>query len=211
VLSPSETSDPEPLVTIPSSESTIRRWPCPPEECIQFGKAFWRVQLHLKSANPHLGPVYFSKIDIADGFYCIWVRASDVPKLGVLFPSADGEDYLVGSPLALPIGWTESLKIFTAATETIADLTNDPIAAGAIVAPHPLEVQSEAPAPAAVAPTAPVPCFSQNPCRVVTTPRGAPTTAHILLYGMCMLMIFLEWFREGYAPGAVSNAPFCAR
>jgi hypothetical protein len=62
-----------------------------PDECMQFGKALWRILRHLKSANPHLGPVNLSKIDIADGFYRIWVRAQDVPKLGVLFPSADGE------------------------------------------------------------------------------------------------------------------------
>jgi hypothetical protein len=49
-----------------------------PSECMQFGKALWRVLRHLKSANPHLGPVYLSKIDIAEGFYRIWVRASDV-------------------------------------------------------------------------------------------------------------------------------------
>jgi hypothetical protein len=56
-----------------------------PEECMQFGKTLWRILRHLKSVNPHLGPVYLSKIDIADGFYRIWVRAADVPKLGVLF------------------------------------------------------------------------------------------------------------------------------
>jgi hypothetical protein len=79
-------------------------------ECIQFGKALWRVIRHLKSANPHLGSVYLSKIDIANRFYRIWVRASDGPKLGVLFTSADGEEYLIGFPLALPMGWTESPK-----------------------------------------------------------------------------------------------------
>jgi hypothetical protein len=46
------------------------------------------------------------------------------------------------------MGWTQSLKIFTAATKTIADLTNVQLAAGTIFGPHPLEVQSEAPAPA---------------------------------------------------------------
>jgi hypothetical protein len=73
-----------------------------PEECMYFGKALWRVLRHLKSANHHLGPVYLFKIDIADGFYRIWVRASDVPTLGVLFPSADGDEYLVGFPLPCP-------------------------------------------------------------------------------------------------------------
>jgi hypothetical protein len=116
-----------------------------PGECMQFGRALQRVLQHLKSANPHLGPVYLSKIDIADGFYRIWVRASDVPKLGVLFPTDDGEEYLAGFPLALPMGWTESPKIFTAATETVADLTNTTLSSGAAFGPHHLEVQSETP------------------------------------------------------------------
>jgi hypothetical protein len=32
-----------------------------PVECMQFGKARWRVLWHLKSANPHLGSMYLSK------------------------------------------------------------------------------------------------------------------------------------------------------
>jgi hypothetical protein len=87
--------------------------------------------------------VYFSKIDIADGFYRIWVRVSDVSKLGVLFPSADGEEYLVGFPLALPMVWTESPKIFTAATETVAYITNAQLSVGAMFGSHRLEVQSD--------------------------------------------------------------------
>jgi hypothetical protein len=126
---------------------------------MQFGKALQRVLRHLKSANPHLGPVYLSKIDIADGFYRIWVRASDVPKLGVLFPTDDGEEYLVGFPLALPMGWTESPKIFTAATETVADLTNTALSSGAVFGPHQLEVQSETPA---------------TPPSLRSRPRGCP-------------------------------------
>jgi hypothetical protein len=58
-----------------------------PSECMHFGCALWRILRHVKSANPHHGPIYLSKIDIANGFYRIWVRASDVPKLGILFPA----------------------------------------------------------------------------------------------------------------------------
>jgi hypothetical protein len=65
----------------------------------------------------------------------------------VLFPSADGEEYLVGFPLALPMGWTKSPKIFTAAMETVADISNNQLSVGATFGPHPLEAQSEAPAP----------------------------------------------------------------
>jgi hypothetical protein len=63
---------------------------------MQFYKALRRVIRHLKSENPHMSPVYLSKIDIAEGFYRIWVRDSDVLKIDVLFPSSDGEEYLVG-------------------------------------------------------------------------------------------------------------------
>jgi hypothetical protein len=126
-----------------------------PGECMQFGRALQRVLQHLKSANPNLGPVYLSKIDIADDFYRIWVRANDVPKLGVLFPTDDGEEYLVGFPLALPMGWTESPKIFTAATETVADLTNMALSSGAAFGPHHLEVQSETPPPSQASGPAP--------------------------------------------------------
>jgi hypothetical protein len=84
---------------------------------MQFGKALWWVISYLKYTNLHMEHVYLSMIDIADGFYRVWVRGSDVPKLGVLFPSADGEAYLVVFPLVFPMGWTESPKIFTAAND----------------------------------------------------------------------------------------------
>jgi hypothetical protein len=114
-----------------------------PEECMQFGKALWRVIRNLKSANPHLGPVYLSKIDIADGFYRIWVWASDVPKLGFMFPSTEDDEYLVGFPLALPMGWRGPPNIFTAATKTVTDLANTQLSVGTAFGPHPLEVQFE--------------------------------------------------------------------
>ena len=44
----------------------------------------------IQHANPHFGPVYISNIDIADGFYCVWVNADDIPKLAMLFPTEQG-------------------------------------------------------------------------------------------------------------------------
>jgi hypothetical protein len=64
------------------------------------------------------------KIDLSDGFYRIPVRADDITKLGVVFPTAPGEPPLVAFPLVLPMGWTESPPTFCAATETIVDLAN---------------------------------------------------------------------------------------
>jgi hypothetical protein len=117
-----------------------------PYECMQFGRALWRILKHLKHANPNLGPVYMSKIDIDDGFYRIWVRAADIPKLGVFFPSRPGDEPLVGFPL-LPMGWKESPKIFTAATETVADLANQKIQQGPVQPPYRLQDISEQPPP----------------------------------------------------------------
>jgi hypothetical protein len=114
--------------------------PVSPSECMQFGRALWRILRHVKSANPHHGP------------YRIWVRASDVPKLGILFPAESGEVYLVGFPLALPMGWTESPKIFTAATETVADMTNASLKSGDRFPAHHLDTISETPPPPATLP-----------------------------------------------------------
>jgi hypothetical protein len=158
-----------------------------PAECMQFGKALWRILRHIKSANPHLGPVYMSKIDIADGFYRVWVRARDVPKLGVLFPTEDGEEYLVGFPLALPMGWTESPKVFTAVTETVADLANSKLHQAVPFGPHRLEVISETPVPADAlqSPSPEVPQALQSPRPAVPadamqspTPAGTAGTTN---------------------------------
>jgi hypothetical protein len=107
-----------------------------PGECMQFGLALWRILKHVKHANPHMGPVYMSKIDIADGFYWIWVRAADVPTFRVLFPSRLGDEPLVGFPLALPMGWKEAPQISTAATVIVAYLANQQLARGTTQEDH---------------------------------------------------------------------------
>jgi hypothetical protein len=66
--------------------------PLSPGEAMQFGCALQRILRTIARADPRLGPVYLSKIDIADGFYRIGVRVQDIPKLGVLFPERDGEE-----------------------------------------------------------------------------------------------------------------------
>jgi hypothetical protein len=72
---------------------------------MQFGKALWRILTASVHSNPQLGPVYLSKVDIADEFYRIWVKPADVPKLGVLLPAEPGQECLVGFPAVLPMGW----------------------------------------------------------------------------------------------------------
>jgi hypothetical protein len=118
--------------------------PLAPSESMQFGKALWRILQQVSTADPRLGPVHLSKIDIADGFYRMWINLNDVPKLGVMFPGAPGDDPLVGFPLVLPMGWMQSPPLFTAATETVADLANQKLQANGPSTRHRLDLLSEA-------------------------------------------------------------------
>jgi hypothetical protein len=69
-----------------------------PPEAMSFGNALWRILSEIVRSNPRLGPLYVSKVDIADGFYRIWVQAADVPKLGVLLPAVEGKERLIDPP-----------------------------------------------------------------------------------------------------------------
>jgi hypothetical protein len=120
-----------------------------PQEAMQFGRALERIITQVVHADPRYGPVYFIKVDLSDGFYQIAVRAEDIPKLGVSFPTINGEEPLVAFPLSLPMGWTESPPYFCAYTETIADVANERILKWRSSPPHPLEhaASSRPPAP----------------------------------------------------------------
>ena len=95
-----------------------------PPEAMQFGRAFQRVITRVVQADPRYGPVYLSKIDIADGFYWVWLQLADIPKLGVVLPTSLGEPHLIAFSLTLPMGWVESPPYFTVLTETACDLAN---------------------------------------------------------------------------------------
>jgi hypothetical protein len=45
--------------------------PLAPAESMQFGRALWRILTNIHKADHRLGPVFLSKVDIADGFYRI--------------------------------------------------------------------------------------------------------------------------------------------
>ena len=114
---------------------------------MQFGHALDRILRELILADPALGPVQLLKLDISDGFYRVNLNIEDVPKLGVAFPTKPGEPQLVAFPLVLPMGWKNSPPIFSAATETIADLANQRIKKGAPPPAHPLDEEAEAVTP----------------------------------------------------------------
>ena len=108
--------------------------PLAPSEAMQFGHALDRILREILLADPKLGSVYMLKLDISDEFYRINVAIDDIPHLGVVFPVKQGAEPLVAFPLVLPMGWKNSPPIFSAATETAADIANR-------------DIQSDAPCP----------------------------------------------------------------
>ena len=112
-------------------------------ESMQFGLALDRILREILLANPEYGPVNLMKVDLSDGFYRISLNIGDIPKLGVVFPTEPGEDPLVAFPLVLPMGWRNSPPIFSTATETIADLTNERLLDPTPPQPHPLDEQAD--------------------------------------------------------------------
>jgi hypothetical protein len=146
--------------------------PLSPSEAMQFGRALQRILRAIARSDPRRGPVYLSKIDIADGFYRIGIRSEDIPKLGVLFPSREGEDQMIGFPLVLPMGWSQSPPIFSAATETVADLANQHLKRRLPKTPHRLDDVSETTPP----PEVPAPLENppvERPC-AKSLPEPAP-------------------------------------
>jgi hypothetical protein len=98
--------------------------PIAPLDSMQFGRALDRILRTIVTADPSNGPVKLMKLDLADGFYRVGLQWQDIAKLGVRLPQIDDQPPLVALPLVLPMGFSLSPPIFTAATETIADLAN---------------------------------------------------------------------------------------
>jgi len=114
-------------------------------DAMQFGHALECLLHRIVAADPRHGPVYLSKVDLANGFYCIWLRLQDILKLGVTIPSLPGEGPLVALPLALPMGWCNSPPIFCTATETMADVANQRLLPHTWYGAHPLEAVAMTP------------------------------------------------------------------
>jgi hypothetical protein len=110
-----------------------------PRDAMKFGKALQRIIQSLVDANPKYGPVYLIKVDIADGFYRIWLNTQDILKLACTLPVQLREEPLLALPLVLLMGWTESPPCFCPTTETIADITNKCLVNHWPAPPHRLE------------------------------------------------------------------------
>ena len=130
---------PRPIVDYSFSDVNTDTVKLAPNEAMQFGRALERIIRLVVLSNPRFGPVQFMKLDIADGFYRVWLRIDDVPTLAVAIPTLPGEAPMLALPLALPMGWTQSPPAFCAVTETIADLANQRLRQTTPVRPHPFD------------------------------------------------------------------------
>jgi hypothetical protein len=112
-------------------------------QSMQFGRALHIILRVILEAHPRFGPVYMCEIDIADGFYRVWMLPADTGKLGMVLPTMEGDDPLSGLPLTLSMGWANSLPYFRVATATICDLADTIIKTRNTFKVHPLDDVSE--------------------------------------------------------------------
>ena len=67
--------------------------------------------------------IYFSKLDISNGFWRLVVQPEDSFNFAYVLPKHPGQLIRIVVPSALQMGWAESPSYFCAATECARDLT----------------------------------------------------------------------------------------
>jgi hypothetical protein len=156
-----------------------------PKEAMQFGRTLTRLLHKIVQADPCHGPVKLIKVDVADGFYRIHLSPHQLPALGVAFPQGPNGVDLVAFPLALPMGWVESLPYFCMATESITDLANIRLKQDLPVANHRLSsLADSSPTPEELeAPTqGPPRIFQAQPTPHARTRACKPPVRHVNVY-----------------------------
>jgi hypothetical protein len=64
------------------------------------------------------------KFNIKDGFYRMFLKTSDCPRLAIVLPLYEGKEELVAIPMSTTMGWAPSPPTFCCGSETIADVSN---------------------------------------------------------------------------------------
>ena len=121
----------------PINETTIHH---APPEAMQFGRTLRRILTQIRHANPKFGPPRASKHDLKDGFYRMFLNASDCPRLALILPQYEEEPQLVAIPMATTMGWVQSPPTFSVMSESVCDISNARFQASPLhVAHHRLE------------------------------------------------------------------------
>ena len=114
------------------NQSTI---PHAPPEAMQFGHALPRILHQIRHADPKFGPPRLCKHDIKDGFYRMFLRASDCPRLALVLPTYPGEPQLIAIPMSSTMGWVQSPPTFSTMSETACDVANQRMIESPTMAP----------------------------------------------------------------------------
>jgi hypothetical protein len=108
-------------ITQPSvNETTAKTGPAAPVK--EIGKVLHRLLYFMKMTRAGVW-IYFSKLDISDGFWRLVVRPEDSFNFAYVLPQHPGQPIRIVVPSALQMGWAESPSYFCAATECARDLT----------------------------------------------------------------------------------------
>ena len=71
---------------------------------MRLGGALQRILKQVLTTNLRLGPVYLSRVDLADAYTRLWVRMEDVPSVAFLIPYKTQQHTAGGIPPLPPHG-----------------------------------------------------------------------------------------------------------
>jgi hypothetical protein len=110
---------------------------------MQFNSTLQHILQCIAYCDKKHGLPLLAKVDLADGYYRIPLRASTALSLAVVIPNdIPNQPPLIAIPLTLPKGWAHSPPFFCAFTKTVTDITN--VTATPHTIKHPLLTPSQA-------------------------------------------------------------------
>jgi hypothetical protein len=118
------------------NDSTARLAPGAPVK--ELGNVLPRL-LDFMNSVPAEEHIYFSKMDLADGYWRMVVEPDARWNFAYVMPSRPGEPIKLVIPRALQMGWNESPAYFCATTETVRDVAQKWIDEGVALPEHPME------------------------------------------------------------------------
>ena len=127
----------EEIIIQPSvNDTTVRLAPDGPVK--ELGNVLPRL-LDFMAEVPEEEHIYFSKLDLADGYWRMIVTQEERWNFAYVMPTAHGQETLIVLPSALQMGWNESPAYFCATTETVRDVSQTWINQWTELPPHKME------------------------------------------------------------------------
>jgi len=119
----------------------------PQQSMRNLGLVLPRLIAAVAAAPAHERDMFFSKLDIKDGFWRMIVKHGQHLNFAYVLPDVPGARIRLVIPYSLQMGWTESPSFFCSVTETARDmaevLTHEPLGS---LPPRPLETHMLPPA-----------------------------------------------------------------